>query len=126
MAFVYAFIFCQSSYHHNIGIGALYHYVALGKTLSPHIYKISGDDCSIEDIERFINDQFSMFEDREEHDQMLHVVEEPFVQQNDPFDSNGGHEKEIYDAELVRRKFSEAFDAYKDEDNMLKILKILL
>ena len=38
----------------------------------------------------------------------------------------GGHEEEIYDAELVRRKFSEAFDAYKDEDNMLKILKILL
>ena len=79
MASVYAFIFCQSSFHHNIGIGALYHYVALGKTLSPHIYRISGDDCSIEDIERFINDQFSMFEDREEHDQMLHVVEEPFV-----------------------------------------------
>ena len=124
MASVYAFIFCQSSFHHNIGIGALYHYVALGKTLSPHIYRISGDDCSIEDIERFINDQFSMFENREE--QMLHVVEEPFVQQNDLFDSNGGDEEEIYDAELVRRKFSEAFDAYKDEDNMLKILKILL
>ena len=100
---------------HDARQRALYHYVALGKTLSPHMYRISGDDCSIEDIERFINDQFSMFEDREEHDQMLHVVEEPFVQQNDPFDSNGGDEEEIYDAELVRRKFSEAFDAYKDE-----------
>ena len=37
---------------------ALYQYVALGKTLSPHMYRISGDDCSIEDIELFINEKF--------------------------------------------------------------------
>ena len=30
-------------------------------------------------------------------------------------DDNGGDEEEIYNAELVARKFSEAFDAYKDE-----------
>ena len=56
---------------------------------------------------------FSMFEDREEHDKMLHIVEEPFVQQNDHFDDKGGDEEEMYDAKLVERKFSEAFDAYK-------------
>ena len=42
-------------------------------------------------------------------------VEEPFVQQNDHFDDKGGDEEEMYDAELVSKKFSEAFDAYKAE-----------
>ena len=46
---------------------------------------------------------------------MLHVVDEPFVRQNDHFDDKGGDEEEMYDAELVTRKFSEAFDAYKAE-----------
>ena len=39
-------------------------------------------------------------------------VEEPFVQQNDHFDDKGGDEEEMYDAELVSKKISEAFDAY--------------
>ena len=42
-------------------------------------------------------------------------VEEPFVQQNDHFDDKGGEEEEMYDTELVSKKFSEAFDAYKAE-----------
>ena len=41
---------------HNARQRALYHYTALGKTLSPNMCRISGDDCSIEDFERFIND----------------------------------------------------------------------
>ena len=42
-------------------------------------------------------------------------VEEPFVQQNDHFDDKGGDEEEMYDAELVAKKISEAFHAYKGE-----------
>ena len=55
-------------------------------------------------------------------------VEEPFVQQNDHFEDKGGDEEEMYNAELVAKKYSEAFNAYKAEslsDNMLKIHKIL-
>ena len=42
-------------------------------------------------------------------------VEEPFVQQNDHFEDKGGDEEEMYNAELVAKKFSEAFNAYKAE-----------
>ena len=42
-------------------------------------------------------------------------VEEHFVQQNDHIDDKGGDEEEMYDAELVSQKISEAFDAYKAE-----------
>ena len=42
-------------------------------------------------------------------------VEEPFVQQNDHFEDKGGDEEEMYNAELVAKKFFEAFNAYKAE-----------
>jgi len=42
-------------------------------------------------------------------------VEEHIVQQNDHFDDKGGDEEEMYEAELVAKKISEAFHAYKGE-----------
>ena len=42
-------------------------------------------------------------------------VEEHFVQQNDHIDDKGGDEEEVYEAELVAKKISDAFHAYKGE-----------
>ena len=114
---------------------ALYHYIALGKTLPAHMYRSSGDDCSVEDIEHFIKEKLSVeeknndYETRqdeeiEENENQIEVEENPIEdeikdeienQSDEEKEDMGSEDGEEYDADLVAKRFAEAFDSYKAE-----------
>ena len=65
---------------------ALYHYIALGKTLPAHMYRSSGDDCSVEDIEHFIKEndyETRQDEEIEENENQIEVEETPIEDEID-------------------------------------------
>ena len=54
---------------------ALYHFIALGKTLPAHMYRNIGEDCSVEGIERFIRQKLSLEEENRDEDKTEWVNE---------------------------------------------------
>ena len=61
---------------------ALYHFIALGKTLPAHMYRNIGDDCSVEDIEHFIQEKLFVEEGQIEQECVNENEEDCEVQDN--------------------------------------------
>ena len=99
------------------------------------MYRSSGDDCSVGDIEHFIKEKLSVeeknndYETRqdeeiEENENQIEVEENPIEdeiedeiedQSDKEKEDMGSEDEEEYDADLVAKRFAEAFDSYKAE-----------
>ena len=85
---------------------ALYHFIALGKTMPAHCYRNSGDPSSEPDVEAFIKAHISV----EPEKQVASC--DTNVSNMEVEDSE--EDREEFDADLVAKNFSDAMNSYRD------------
>ena len=91
----------------------MYHYIAWGRTLEPHLYRNIGDAVSEPQIETYIAEKLK------KRPEILHeslFLDDPAIIAALPADEDeeqSGNEEE-YNADVVRQRFVAAMDSYKD------------
>ena len=93
---------------------AMYHFIALGKVLPAHMYRNIGDSHVVPDVENYIENIGDSLKDSitEEDPALLHDVFDD-SESDDAAEDVGSDVEEVYDSELVRKRFAEALDEYK-------------
>ena len=91
---------------------AMYHYIAWGRTLEPHMYRNINDPVTEPQIKDFVT---QALEQRNMHESILE--EDPAILEAEPAIENTDTDtdEEEYNSELVRNRFSKAMDDYKEK-----------
>ena len=95
---------------------AMYHYIAWGRTLEPHMYHNIGDSVSEPQVATYISEKL------QKSPTILHeslFLDDPAIIAALPADEDNEDEdsstEEEYNADLVRERFIAAIDSYKDQ-----------
>ena len=95
---------------------ALYHYIALGKTLEPHMYRKRGETC-VPDIQGFIEKRLSTLcdEDTTHTEDFGNDEQEEVSEEVSEAEDEDERIEEAEDEERTKRDFVEAFENYKNK-----------
>ena len=95
---------------------AMYHYIAWGRTLEPHMYRNINDPVSVPQIELYITEKLQK-STKNLHESLF--VDDPAIIAALPAAADDDEEdcnnEEEYNADLVRERFIAAIDSYKDQ-----------
>ena len=98
---------------------ALYHYIAWGRTLEPHMYRNINDPVSVPDIAAYIEE--TLQKSNKTLNESLYNEDPAIVDAgparclDDDDDNDDSEENDEYNAEIVRQRLVNALDAYKEK-----------
>ena len=94
---------------------AMYHYIARGRTLEPHMYRNINDPVAVPDIAAFIDERLHNRSNNQLHESLF--LDDPAIIDAEPAreKDKDSDEDDEYNAELVKERLINALDAYKDK-----------
>ena len=90
----------------------LYHYIAWGRTLEPHMYRNINDTVPEPNIEQYITEMLQKSSSRL-HESLY--IEDPAIIAAFEVEKDSDEDKQEFNDEVVRERLSEAMDAYKEK-----------